>query len=66
MPFTIDSGSGYIASIQTPLNVSGISPGPHTFDVQLHGPSIRSDLKQSRSISILAPLAAYGCPKSRL
>jgi hypothetical protein len=55
IPFTIDSGSGYVAFIESPLNASGVSPGPHTLDVQMHGPGIHGDLKQSRAISILAP-----------
>jgi hypothetical protein len=52
LPFTIDSGSGYLAFVQMPLNTPEISPGPHTVDVEMHGPGIHSDLKQARSISI--------------
>jgi len=52
LPFTIDSGSGYLAFVQMPLNTPEIRPGPHTVDVEMHGPGIRSELKQSRSISI--------------
>ncbi|MGI8773354.1 MAG: hypothetical protein ACR2JE_18170 [Acidobacteriaceae bacterium] len=56
LPFTVDSGSGYVASVETPLTTPGISPGPYILDVQIHGPGVHGDLKQSRSISILAPL----------
>src|SRR5271163_590742 len=52
LPFTIDSGSGYLAAIQMPLNVPGISSGQHTLDVEMRGPGIHSELKESRSISI--------------
>lgn len=54
MPFAVDSGSGYLASIEMPLSASGISPGPHTLDVQMRGPGIHKDLRESRQISILA------------
>lgn len=51
-PFTIDSGSGYLASVQLPLNISDVIPGSHTLDVELRGPGIHKDLKESRAISI--------------
>ena len=54
MPFSIDAGSGYLASIEMPLNAPDVVPGPYTLDVEMHGPGIRSDLKQSRAISIAA------------
>ncbi len=53
IPFTLDSGSGYLASIQMPLNSPDIVPGPHTLDVEMRGPGIHKDLKQSRNLSIL-------------
>ena len=53
IPFTIDSGSGYLASIELPLDTPEISSGPHTLDVEMYGPGIRHDIKASRSISIL-------------
>ena len=53
IPFTLDSGSGYLASIQMPLNSPNILPGPHTLDVEMRGPGIHKDLKQSRNLSIL-------------
>lgn len=53
--FTIDSGSGYVASIAMPLNMPAISSGPHTLDVETSGPGIHRDLKTSRTISIAAP-----------
>jgi hypothetical protein len=55
IPFTLDSGSGYLASVQMPLNSTQIAPGPHTLDVEMRGPGIHRDLRESRSISILAP-----------
>jgi dienelactone hydrolase len=54
MPFVIDSGSGYVASIELPLDGPRIDSGPHTLDVVMHGPGIRGDLKQVRSILIQA------------
>jgi hypothetical protein len=54
LPFTVDSGSGFLASIELPLNAPEISEGQHTFDVQINGPGIHKDLKESRSISIVA------------
>jgi hypothetical protein len=53
IPFTLDSGSGYLASVEMPLNIVGITPGPHTLDVEMRGPGIHKDLKESRPISIL-------------
>lgn len=55
-PFTIDSGSGYLASIEMNLNIPEVRPGPHTLDVEMRGPGIHSDLKEARLISILAPM----------
>lgn len=52
LPFTVDSGSGYLAFVQMPLNALEMKPGPHTVDVEMRGPGIRGELKQSRSISI--------------
>ncbi len=54
LAFTVDSGSGYLASVQMPLDDGGISAGPHTLDVEMHGPGMRAEQKQSRSISIEA------------
>jgi hypothetical protein len=56
IPFTLDSGSGYLASVEIPLNSTGIAPGPHTLDVEMRGPGIHRDLRKSRAISILAPV----------
>ena len=52
LPFIVDSGSGYLASVQMPLSDPTITPGPHTLDVEMLGPGIHKDLKESRSISI--------------
>jgi len=52
--FTLDSGSGYLASVEMPLNAAGVTPGPHTLDVEMRGPGIHKELKESRSISILS------------
>jgi hypothetical protein len=52
--FTLDSGSGYLASVEMPLNEAGITPGPHTLDVEMRGPGIHKRLKASRPISIQA------------
>jgi hypothetical protein len=58
IPFTLDSGSGYLASIQMPLGAPEITAGPHTLDVVMRGPGIHSTLKESRPVSILAPATA--------
>jgi len=55
IPFTSDSGSGYLASVEMPLNVDGMSLGAHTLEVEMRGPGIHHELKQSCSISIAAP-----------
>jgi hypothetical protein len=52
--FTTDSGSGYLASVELPLNRAGVKPGPHTLDVEMRGPGMRGDVKASRSI-LVAP-----------
>jgi hypothetical protein len=52
--FTLDSGSGYLASVEMPLSAAGVTPGPHTLDVEMRGPGIHKELKESRSISILS------------
>jgi len=54
LPFIVDSGSGYLAVFEIPLNTSGISPGAHTLDVEMRGPGIHGDQKKSRTISIAA------------
>jgi hypothetical protein len=56
MPFTVDSGSGYLASIVLPLKDAAISGGPHTLDVQMRGPGMHGNLDASRSFSIAAAL----------
>lgn len=55
LPFTIDSGSGYLAAIEMTLNAPTITPGVHTLEVQIRGPGIHNEIKESRSISIVAP-----------
>jgi hypothetical protein len=54
LQFIVDSGSGYLATIELPLNAPGISSGAHTLDVQMRGPGIHRDQKKSRTISIAA------------
>jgi hypothetical protein len=54
IPFTSDSGSGYLASVELALSGAGIKPGPHTLAVEMRGPGMRGDVKTSRAIS-LAP-----------
>lgn len=54
IPFTLDSGSGYLASIEMPLNAAGVTPGPHTMYVTIRGPGIHKEAKRSRAISITA------------
>ena len=54
IPFTLDSGSGYLASVEMPLSAAGVTSGPHTLDVEMRGPGIHKDLKESRPITIQA------------
>ena len=54
LPFIIDSGSGYLASVELPLNDAQIHPGAHTLEVEMRGPGLRHGLKKSRAISIQA------------
>ena len=56
LPFTIDSGSGYLASVNVPLNTPEIHEGPHTLEVQIRGPGIRKQFSDSRQLTLL-PLA---------
>lgn len=48
----VSAGSGYLASIELPLDSPEISSGPHTLDVEMR--RIRGDLKASRPLSILS------------
>jgi hypothetical protein len=50
--FAVDSGSGYLASMELPLNAPSISPGAHTLNVLIQGPGIHSDLKKSQQLFI--------------
>jgi hypothetical protein len=52
LPFTVDSGSGYIAALDLPLSDAQISPGPHMLEVEMRGPGIHGKLLKSRPISI--------------
>jgi hypothetical protein len=52
IPFTTDSGSGYLALVDLPLDTANIHPGPHTLDVEMHGPGMRGNIKASRPLSI--------------
>jgi hypothetical protein len=50
--FLVDSGSGYLASVEMPLDSPRIETGLHTVDVETRGPGIHGDLKQSRTVLI--------------
>lgn len=50
--FLVDSGSGYLASVEIPLGGTQIGRGSHTVEVETCGPGIRGDLKQSRIVQI--------------
>ena len=50
--FIVDSGSGYLASVEMPLDSPRIERGLHTVEVETRGPGIRGDLKQSRTVQI--------------
>ncbi len=54
--FSTDSGSGYLASVELPLDSPQVHEGPHTLDVRVHGPGIRKELVESRQLTI-APAA---------
>lgn len=57
IPFTLDSGTGYLAAVQMPLNSAQITPGQHTLEVEMQGPGIHKALLESRPISIVGPTA---------
>ncbi|MGA8528682.1 MAG: hypothetical protein WB622_03140 [Acidobacteriaceae bacterium] len=46
--FTLDSGSGYLALVQWPLDGASIGPGEHTLEVVIRGPGIHGDLRLTR------------------
>ena len=50
--FLVGSGSGYLATVEMPLDSPRIERGRHTIDVETHGPGIHGDLKQSRTVLI--------------
>ncbi len=50
--FTIDSGSGYLASVELPLPSSAIPAGAATLSVAVTGPGIKGALDASRALSI--------------
>ncbi|HEX3662687.1 MAG TPA: hypothetical protein VHU89_14725 [Acidobacteriaceae bacterium] len=52
IPFTLDSGSGYVAFAQMPLEEIAGAAGRHTLEVVVRGPGIRGELKEMRSIFI--------------
>jgi len=52
--FTLDSGSGYVALVQWPLDAASIQPGDHTLEVVIRGPGIHGDLKLKRQFSVVA------------
>jgi hypothetical protein len=54
IPFTTDSGSGYLALVDLPLNTAHIHPGLHTLDVEMRGPGMHGNVKASRSLAIVA------------
>ena len=56
LTFSTDSGSGYLASVELPLNSPEVHDGPHTLDVHVRGPGIRKELVESRPLTI-APTA---------
>jgi len=59
IPFTLDSSSGYLASVEMPLSAAEVTPGPHTLDVEMRGPGIHNGFRESRPVSILAPKAIH-------
>ncbi len=46
--FAVDSGSGYLALVQWPLDGVSIGPGEHTLEVVIRGPGIHGELKLTR------------------
>jgi hypothetical protein len=50
IPFTIDSGSGFVAFIQMPLQPASPLSGRLTLEVLVQGPGIRGEIIRSRSI----------------
>lgn len=58
LPFTIDAGSGYLASMAVPLTSPGVLAGSHTLEMHVRGPGIRKEAIVSRQISIAPPVTA--------
>jgi hypothetical protein len=52
IPFRIDSGSGFFASVAMRLAQPGVTTGQHTFDVEIQGPGLRRPLSQTESVFI--------------
>ena len=52
LTFSTDSGSGYLASVELPLDSPEVHDGPHTLDVHVRGPGIRKELVESRQLTI--------------
>lgn len=50
--FAADGGSGYLGSVEMPLGAAGITPGPHTLEVEVRGPGIHGEVKESRKLTI--------------
>jgi hypothetical protein len=50
--FVADGGSGYLAFVEMPLDGESVQPGPHTLEVEMRGPGIHGELKESRQVSI--------------
>jgi len=52
--FTADGGSGYLGFVEVPLGAAGVHPGAHTLEVEIRGPGIHGEVKESRRLSIAA------------
>jgi hypothetical protein len=63
LPFTIDSGSGFLANLKLPLASPAIQPGPHMLQVDITGPGLRKPLIVSQKLSI-APASASSAKSS--
>jgi hypothetical protein len=55
--FVADGGSGYLAFVEMPLDGEGVQPGPHTLEVEMRGPGIHGELKESRQV-LISPVPA--------
>jgi hypothetical protein len=64
LPFTVDSGSGFLANLNLPLANPAIQPGPHMLEIDVTGPGLRKPLAVSQKLSITEAQISSGNPST--